>query len=367
MKVGLIAMHPAPYRDDTFKAFAEKSRINLEVLNVECDAWNHKEWNFTPWEGNEYLGKTVKLPFLGVYNKGLITFLRKKKYDVLAICGYYPTSMLTTLIFAWCSKTPYILCCDTVNISQRARLLAKVIYKKAAAFWTTGKCAKKYLLSNGISSDDIFEGYYTNDAYGLLEQIQDYKCECQAIKANLGIRQEDKVFLFVGKLIPSRQIEILLEAISLLSGKKYNFKIIIIGDGEDSNKVEEYVKKYSSIIHIKQVEYNDMQKYYSISDSYIHPGQEPYSLAVVEAAIAGLAIVATDKVGSTHDILADGKNGYLFDGTSANLALCMERILCNEISHDELKNMQQYILNNRNIDWAADEFEKAINRCCKKK
>lgn len=166
--------------------------------------------------------------------------------------------------------------------------------------------------------------------------------------------------MFVGKLIPSRHIEVLVEAIRILESKGYDFKVIIIGSGPDKSIVDEAVKQSETIISVESVPYEKLHRYYGLSDAYIHPGKEPYSLATVEAVIAGIPVIATSGVGCTYDYLVDGKNGYYFDGSAKDLANKMEQVLEGKIDQTEVEKMQEFVLEERSIEWAARELRYAV-------
>lgn len=358
MKVGFITNHPAPYRDETLLEFSKYPDIELKVYNIQSISENHKEWNFAGKSFNEYLKKPLKLPILGDYNTDIISKIRNM--DVLVIGSYYPATNLVALLYAMTHNIPYVVCSDAVEDGHRFRVLKSIIVKrmwnKARAFWVPGNMSKNYFISQGIPEKKIHCGYYVNNASETLNKISENNDE---LKSKCGIEKE-KVFLFVGKLIPTRHVRNLIEATIILENKGYCLKTIIIGGGPEKPLVEESLKKTKSIISIESVPYGELHQYYGIADAYVHPGEEPYSLATVEAVIAGIPVIATEKVGCVCDYLQNENNGYIFDGTPNDLAEKMEKILQEQIDLNEVKKMQDFVLKHRSIKWAAQELLDAV-------
>lgn len=361
MKVVFVTKHPAPYRDRTLEEFSRFSEIELKVYNIQQNSDNHKEWKYDGNNLNQYLKRPIKVPVLGDYNTDIISKIRDA--DVLVVGSYYPTTNLVTLLYALKHKIPYVVCSDAVNSGRKFRFAKSIIvnriWNNARAFWVPGNMSKQYFISQGIPEKKIYCGYYVNDAKEMLTLIQENNGD--NLRCKYGLKNK-KVFLFVGKLIHSRHIENLTQAVLILEKKGYDFKVIIIGSGPDKSIVEAAVNKSHSIVSIDSVPYNELHQYYGIADAYVHPGEEPYSLATVEGVVAGVPIIATKKVGCVCDYLQDEKNGFVFDGTPEDLALKMEKVILNEVDSEEVKKMQEFLINERSIQWAAKELLCAVSR-----
>lgn len=365
MKIAFITNHPAPYRDDTLKCFNEFEDVKLEVLNVEPEPSNHKEWKFVGNSLNRYLTKPINIPVLGAYNPGVLSML--KKYDLLIIGSYFPATMLASLIYANIKKIPYIICSDAVKDGKKFIKLKKIFvsrfWKSAKAFWVPGKCSKDYFISKGVNENNIYLGYYTNDAKKMKLEIENINDE--SLFKQYNIEKSKYKFLFVGKLIHTRHIERLVKAVKLLEKQRDDFVCIVIGDGDDGKIINEYCQTGNHIVHINRVAYNQLHSFYNIADAYIHPGEEPYSLATVEGVIAGIPIIATKEVGAVHDYLEDGVNGYIFDGTPEMLAFNMNNLIDGKISNKGITNMQNYVVNDRGCEWAAKQLYVAAKKALK--
>lgn len=359
MKIGLLANHPAPYRDTTLNLLIEQHKdITLDVLCLKEVPENHTEWQYSASVNFRTIGRRIALPVVGDYCKNTVKTLKKGKYDLLIINGNYPATMLTAILYCWLTKTPYIFCCDSIEQGPLPRKLQNLIYKKAGAFWVPGNRTKEFIQTYGISDRIIFQGSYLNDFTPILETVKN--SDRTSFRKQLGISENEKMFLFVGNLIRKRNIGLLLNASKALE-LKYSFKTVIIGDGEDREQVVQTAADSKSIIYVGKVPYSQLHEYYGAADAYVHPGREPYSLAFMEAAVTGLYLIASARVGAVYDVLYEGENGKVFNSDDPDsLQNAMADVLNDRYSKEGVLKIQNYLLTERNNPWAADQLWQAI-------
>lgn len=173
------------------------------------------------------------------------------------------------------------------------------------------------------------------------------------------------VFLFVGNFVQNRNIPLLLEAFSNALKSDPCLKLIIIGTGSCYMKV---VKKFReehplNFIHLEKVSFDDLADYYAISDCYIHPGKEPYSLATVQAVVSGIPVIANSDVGCTLDYIKDGENGLIVESDVSKLTLAIQKVLVDyAYMKENAEKLAQYYLMNRNVDFAARQLKLCIDK-----
>ena len=143
-----------------------------------------------------------------------------------------------------------------------------------------------------------------------------------------------------------------------------NIALLIIGDGPETEIVEDFLSKNKEIgvRHIGAVTFEELYPYYGCSDAYIHPGAEPYSLALVEAVIAGKPVVSTNEVGSVYDYVKNCYNGFI---VSNNDVVALTEAIVNMgksyILEVNVKEMQKFAVNQRSKLWATNQLMSAIN------
>ncbi|MBN1765197.1 MAG: glycosyltransferase, partial [Sedimentisphaerales bacterium] len=126
-----------------------------------------------------------------------------------------------------------------------------------------------------------------------------------------GINTEKITLMFVGRLDPVKNIDLLLMATSHLQ-KDHNIQLLILGDGPERNKLESLKRK----LNLDNTVYfigprRDVERWLKIADIFILPSKwEGFGLAALEAMAAGVPVIATDVTG-LNDIIMDGQTGLL--------------------------------------------------------
>ncbi len=122
--------------------------------------------------------------------------------------------------------------------------------------------------------------------------------------------------IYVGRLIPRKGLEVLLQAWSD-AGPPDNARLIIIGGGSDSDKLKKIARDlsiYDTVCFLGELSQEDVFNWMSKSDIFILPSEsEGMSNALLEALSHGLPVIARD-IEANFGLVDHGKNGFLFHG-----------------------------------------------------
>ena len=125
---------------------------------------------------------------------------------------------------------------------------------------------------------------------------------------------QDTRFLFVGRLIERKGLEVLLAAFALLEGGE----LWIAGDGPLNEAVSQAAARDPRIRLFGHVPGEGLSDLYSEVDALVVPSlYEAWGLVVHEGLAHGLPVIATDQVGSADDLIDPGVNGYVVAAGSA--------------------------------------------------
>ncbi|WP_084268350.1 glycosyltransferase [Allorhizobium undicola] len=149
-----------------------------------------------------------------------------------------------------------------------------------------------------------------------------------ALRAGLGLRADDILFGFVGRLVPQKAPERLIEAFSLVSQAMPQAHLMMIGRGELEPKLRAMIaeKGLSHRVFLQ----NDIAGHDAIQafDALVAPSRyEAMSYVMLEAAAAGLPLILT-QVGGASTVLDHDVNGCLVPNTDdpAPLSRAMLRL-----------------------------------------
>lgn len=125
--------------------------------------------------------------------------------------------------------------------------------------------------------------------------------------------------LYVGQLIRGKGVDLLLRS---LAKSNMNFKVNIIGDGNDRANLEElsrHLNLDSKVSFHGYLKKSQINEYYSRSSLVVVPSRwsEPFGLVGLEAMQAGLPVVGFDN-GGIKEWLSDQKNGFLVEPGNLN-------------------------------------------------
>lgn len=184
------------------------------------------------------------------------------------------------------------------------------------------------------------------------------------IRSLFSIPQESKVFCFVGRIVPQKGINELLEA--FLKINKDNTYLLVVGAPDEINHINQTIlkkaKESSKIIFAGSVP--DPERYHAASDFFILPSyREGFPNTILEAGALGIPSIVTAINGMT-DLVDDGNNGLLCDVKSSDSVFnCIMKAL--SMDGSQYKSMSEEIYNKvrNNFDcvYIRQEFLKVIN------
>lgn len=142
--------------------------------------------------------------------------------------------------------------------------------------------------------------------------ISESKEKRKKTRNTLGLKDDDIVLAYVAELNKNKNQEMLLDAAAYLIAQKVNVKLLLIGPDHSDGKIE---KKADAMGLRGSVSFlgwrNDICDLLCASDIYAASSiREGYGVNLVEAAVCGLPIVASDNRGH-REIIDNGLNGFL--------------------------------------------------------
>ncbi|HEY9480939.1 MAG TPA: glycosyltransferase family 4 protein [Candidatus Paceibacterota bacterium] len=135
-------------------------------------------------------------------------------------------------------------------------------------------------------------------------------------------------FLFVGRLVPVKNVPLLLSSFSDLLKEIPNARLTIVGDGPERARLVTHAEHVGVTENVEFVgRQNDLVPYYHRADVFVLPSDsEGWGLVAVEAAHAGLPIVMAD-VGLAGEVIRDGESGLVVPpGDRKALTEAMKRL-----------------------------------------
>ena len=167
------------------------------------------------------------------------------------------------------------------------------------------KCKVKnkpiYIIPTGIDISPFKSENFSNESRMIL-------------KEKLGIKPNDKVILFIGRMGEEKSIDIIMDNMPEIIKNMPNVKFLLIGDGPSRAPLEEQAKKLNildNVIFTGKVPWADVPMYYNLGDVFVNASvTETQGLTFIEAMASGVPIVAKYAPNLT-EFITHNKNGIL--------------------------------------------------------
>lgn len=268
-------------------AFAERSHLAIE------------NWStlFPEKKMEDLSGANIK--------KQLYTLLQKINPEVI-IAGAiaFPSGALS---INWAKKNKRgIVIFDDAQITDVPRnkiinFIKRRIYKNVDAMFYPASTWEETGFFWNFKAEQLFYGVNTVDNYFWKQSEKTKK----------------KYHLFIGRLIPEKNITFLLNAYQKIKDKFQDFpELWFVGDGIEKKTIDKYIKDF----HIETVEtlpfvtQEELRSIYKSAECLILPSiKETWGLVINEAMASGLPIIASTQCGATATLVKEGINGYQFN------------------------------------------------------
>ncbi len=147
-----------------------------------------------------------------------------------------------------------------------------------------------------------------------------------AFRARHGIRDDQNVVLYVGRLSKEKRLEVLLKAAKQLNGRHSDLKFVIAGSGPAEQYYRELVRKLrlNNVEFLGSVGRDRLPEVYAASDVFCIPSTfETQGIVALEAMASGKPVVCADYL-ALKELVANGKNGEKF--RPGDYAACARKI-----------------------------------------
>ncbi|MBT8393805.1 MAG: glycosyltransferase family 4 protein [Bacteroidia bacterium] len=223
-----------------------------------------------------------------------------KEQDINIIIGFITSANILSIIAARLNRIPCIISeRNNPNIAEIPKLwvvLSRLIYPLANNL---------VLQTEGVKK--IYEKNFNPQKITVLPNpisIQLSQLRKQTLK-------KERIILTVGRLTKHKCQEQIITAYNNIRPK--GWKVIIIGDGDQKQKLENLIKEYKLSKNIKIIsQVKRIDQFYNNASIFVFTSRyEGFPNALIEAMHFGLPCVSTDCNFGPSDLIQEGENGFL--------------------------------------------------------
>lgn len=355
IRLAIVVTHPIQYYVPLYRALAQSGAFDVVVFygsRIGLDSFHDVKMGVEVKWKMDLLGgyRSVFLPeadriqtvsFRGVNNPGVGAALAAFKPDVMLIHGYAVITVLKALAWARAKGVPAMMTSDSSThvSSRRWRLLVKriivpLLFRQFSAFLTMSDKSDDYLMALGVPRAVMFRLPMLVDE--VFWKVRENRATERALlRGSLGIREDELIVAYVGKLYSGKRVCDLIEALARVRSEaavRPSLRLLVVGDGEQRSELERQAAAATVPARfVGFVNVDEVPGYYAAADLLVHPAElEQYGMVALEAAIIGIPLIMSDRVGAVgpSSIARSGDNTIVYPcGDVAALADSIRKLV----------------------------------------
>lgn len=310
----LIYVEPTPYVLGSIRAISASYKGRVDVLFLGSNLT--QSWDLT-LDGMSASYLPASTPAAA---RELVKRISGRPYRVLHLGGGWGHPVLLwAMVLGWWYRVPLYVESDTplpvgLPLWKRAakRLLYPFLFRIPRKVLPAGTRQAEYFRHYGVGDDRIVIVQMTVDVTDMIKQSDAIRADGgrSVLRRAFGLEDSQTVFLYVGRLEPTKGVITLLEAFGVLSQTRTDVALLIVGDGSELTRVEAAARKNPRVKYAGRLRLDGVIRAYGCADVVVLPSlREQWGLVINEAMAMGLPVIVSDRAGCVDDLLKNGETG----------------------------------------------------------
>lgn len=342
MKKRLLIFHPylTPYRNDLYNALnqifnidvlltadtAEINTLGYNLNRVNAEA----KFSYLYYSKGFYLGRHL---ISNIYLKRIRQFkpniIISHELGINTLVAIFFKKIFRYKIFTTIDDSPDM----AMNYGRLRSLMRDLVVRHIDCMLLVNPEVKSFLDEKYQSNKCEFIYFPIIQSEKLIQKkIQLSTNTSQRLLRHYNLEKK-KIILFVGRLIPAKSPDVLLQ--SFAETLDHDSFLVIVGDGPMKKDIELFIQKHhleDRVLLTGQLSGDELYAWYGVADVFVLPSKfEPFGAVVNEALVAGCHVIVSKKVGAS--CLVNSTNGELINPEEHH---CLSTTLKNSINKIEM-------------------------------
>ena len=158
------------------------------------------------------------------------------------------------------------------------------------------------------------EKYYTRKSFMIYPPVNTEKSKSP------GVNQAEDFFLTVGRLVPYKSFDIIINAFN-----KLDLPLVVVGAGSEFKRLKSISK--ANIKFLGQLTEEKLVSYYQKCRAFVYAGEEDFGIVAGEALVYGKPVICFGQ-GGCSEIVKNGKTGiFFYEQTEESLTGAIKKFL----------------------------------------
>jgi glycosyltransferase involved in cell wall biosynthesis len=350
VRLALVAAAPAYYHAPLYRLLANDERVRFKAFFATQEGVRPHDPGFgipsivydvdqlSGFE-HEFLARAdsneTRRGFWALRDFDVVSRLRRFRPDAVFVHGFSFLTIWLAMAAAAALRAAVLLREDQTLLHGRPwpkrwgrAAVLRALFSQVYGLYPSSN-TYDYFRRYGLPPSRLFFVPYCVDNDLLQRRARDLEPERARLRERFGIAGEGPVILYVGKLTPKKQPELLLDAFASVRDSAA-CALLYVGEGQ----LGEALRRRVRVDGIADVHFagflnqSEIAEAYAAADLFVLPSRvhETFGFVVPEAMNFALPVVVSDKVGSARDLVRDGINGLVFphaDGGALARALAV--------------------------------------------
>jgi glycosyltransferase involved in cell wall biosynthesis len=239
----------------------------------------------------------------------ILATLARSRPDVV-ISGGFSVPSLYAALYCTCSDAGLVVHSDGTTASEASYGLGRMTTRRllarlGAVAAGNSELACRRFIELGWPEERVFRAAHSTNL-APLHAVARTRCYGRDRRLRL---------LTVGRLIPRKGIDALLDAVVAARWSGADIELIVVGTGPEQTRLRRRATELALPVRWRGfVDQPGLPAVYADADAFAFPSlDEPFGIVLLEAAASGLPVVASPRAGATWDLVDDERTGFVVD------------------------------------------------------
>lgn len=263
-----------------------------------------------------------------------------------ALIYFSDTQLAVPKVFKWCCQNnvqmyPYIGVIESHSTNKWKKYIIDLLFKRNVGVYKKCTCfVKTPTVAEQLSVLGITRTVVTPVGLDISLLHTDYEnISVQDLKRKYGYYPNDKVLLYIGRLIDEKQPVRMVDILAEIRKKDDTYKLLMVGTGELKGAVEERISKWNLdnfVQMLDRIPNSDIWELYCIADTFVNLNQqEIFGMAILEAMYYGCKVVAW-KAPGPELVIENKKSGWIVESNEEAINKILDITNVGKKAHDRI-------------------------------